>query len=53
MLITCEKFEPNFEKFWTDRTYADRKGNMANVYKKYFHVLPEPLEPKFKLVDQI
>lgn len=53
VLITCEKFQPNFDKYWTDKVYSSRKENMANVYKKYFHVIPEPLEPKFKLVDTI
>jgi large subunit ribosomal protein L27 len=53
VIVTCEKFEPNFNKFWTERTYSERKGNMNHVYKKYFHVIPDPLEPKFKLIDQI
>ncbi|EFX73953.1 hypothetical protein DAPPUDRAFT_200344 [Daphnia pulex] len=53
VLITCEKFEPNFDKYWTNKAYGSRKENMNNVYKKYFHVIPEPLEPKFKLVDVI
>ena len=39
--------------FWVDKTYKDRRGNMGNIYKKYFNIIPEPLEPKFKLVDQI
>ncbi|KZS10845.1 39S ribosomal protein L27, mitochondrial [Daphnia magna] len=53
VLITCEKFQPNFDKYWTDRVYRSRKENMANVYKKYFHVIPDPLEPKFRLVETV
>ena len=53
VLITCEKFQPNFEKYWTEKAYGTRRDNIAHVYKKYFHVIPDPLEPKFKLVDQI
>ena len=53
VLITCEKFQPNFDKYWTNKAYGSKKDNMNNVYKKYFHVIPKPLEPKFKLVDVI
>lgn len=53
LLITCEKFKPNMNNFWVDKTYKDRRGNMGNIYKKYFNIIPEPLEPKFKLVDRI
>ena len=53
VVITCEKFQPNFSNYWVNKTFADRKGNMSNVYKKYFNVIADPLEPKFKLIDQV
>lgn len=53
VIITTEKFTPNFNKYFTERAYREKRENMGHVYKKYFHVIPEPLEPNFQLVDQI
>lgn len=53
VVITCEKFEPNFDSYWTQKAYGARKENPSSVYKKYFNVIPHPLEPRFKLIDEI
>ncbi|XP_026477999.1 39S ribosomal protein L27, mitochondrial-like [Ctenocephalides felis] len=51
VLVTCEKFDPNWEHTWVQRIYAERRG--TTIYKKYFHVIPEPQHNRFKLVDSI
>lgn len=51
--MTCEKFTPNFSKYWTERAFGARRSNMDAVYKKYVNVIADPLQPKFKLVDEV
>lgn len=51
VVVTCEKFEPNWEHTWVQRTYAGREDQ--TIYKKYFNVIPEPQHQRFKLVDEV
>ncbi|XP_077287474.1 mitochondrial ribosomal protein L27 [Arctopsyche grandis] len=51
VLITCETVKPNMEHNWMKRSYAGREGSI--VYKKYFHVIPDPQHTQFKMIDQI
>ena len=53
VVISCEKYEPQMANYWAAKTYSDRQGQMANTYKKYFNVIADPLEPRFKMVDQV
>ncbi|KAK9507245.1 hypothetical protein O3M35_007149 [Rhynocoris fuscipes] len=49
VMVTCEKIDPNLNHTWISRTYSGR--NLENVYKKYFHVIPEPQHCRFKLEE--
>lgn len=51
VLVTCEKFDPNWNHTWVQRIYAERRG--TTIYKKYFHVIPKPQHNRFKLIDSI
>ncbi|KAJ4428131.1 hypothetical protein ANN_24145 [Periplaneta americana] len=49
--VTCEKADPNWEHTWIMRHYEGRDNE--TIYKKYFNVIPEPQEFRFKLIDRI
>lgn len=49
--ISCEVFDPNFEDPRVIRFYQNREGQQ--MYKKYFNVIPFPLEGKFKLKEVV
>ncbi|CAG9134628.1 hypothetical protein JYU34_009213 [Plutella xylostella] len=51
VVVTCEKFEPNWEHSWVQRNYAGR--HQQTIYKKYYNVIPEPQHSRFKLVDEV
>ncbi|RZF39232.1 hypothetical protein LSTR_LSTR010326 [Laodelphax striatellus] len=51
VLITCEKADINWDHTWIKRFYNDRFNQ--NIYKKYFHVIPDPQHTRFKLVDLV
>ncbi|XP_065212570.1 large ribosomal subunit protein bL27 [Planococcus citri] len=44
--VSCEKFDPDFDNPTVVRFYQDREGA---IYKKYFNVVPYPLQGKFRL----
>ncbi|BES94416.1 Ribosomal protein L27 [Nesidiocoris tenuis] len=48
VLVTTEKVEPNMEHPWAQKTYGGR--DIDRIYKKYFHVLPEPQHYRFKRI---
>jgi large subunit ribosomal protein L27 len=48
--VTCEAFDPNFDHPLVVEHYSQRKGTM---YKKYFHVIPDPQHNRFKLIDVV
>lgn len=50
VMVTCEKIDPNLDHTWVARAYGGR--NLENIYKKYFHVIPEPQHYRFKLVEE-
>ena len=47
VIVTCEKLSPYPESALYPAVQAGRV-----VYKKFYNVLPEPQEAKFKLVSQ-
>ncbi|KAJ0179225.1 hypothetical protein K1T71_004937 [Dendrolimus kikuchii] len=51
VIITCEKFDPNWEHTWVQRMYAGRE--QQKIFKKYFNVIPEPQHQRFRLIDEI
>ncbi|KAJ2950767.1 hypothetical protein O0L34_g9031 [Tuta absoluta] len=51
VIVTCEKFDPDWEHPWVQRFYGGREGQ--TIYKKYYNVIPEPQHQRFKLVDQV
>ncbi|CAG5009863.1 unnamed protein product [Parnassius apollo] len=51
VVVTCEKFDPNWEHTWVQRLYAGRENQ--NIFKKYFNVIPEPQHNRFKLIDEV
>ncbi|XP_050362950.1 39S ribosomal protein L27, mitochondrial [Nymphalis io] len=51
VVVTCEKFDPNWEHTWVQRVYGGRENQ--TIYKKYFNVIPEPQHTRFKLIDEI
>ncbi|CAH2238570.1 39S ribosomal protein L27, mitochondrial [Pararge aegeria] len=51
VIVTCEKFDPNWEHTWVKRIYAGREQH--TIFKKYFNVIPEPQHNRFKLIDEV
>lgn len=51
VVVTCEKFDPNWEHTWVQRMYAGRE--QQKIFKKYFNVIPDPQHQRFKLIDEI
>lgn len=51
VVVTCEKFDPNWDHTWVQRMYKGREHQV--IYKKYFNVIPEQQHQRFKLVDAI
>lgn len=51
VVVTCEKFNPNWDHTWIQRIYAGREDQI--IFKKYFNVLPIQQHNRFKLVDEI
>ncbi|CAH0717322.1 unnamed protein product, partial [Brenthis ino] len=51
VVVTCEKFDPDWEHTWVQRIYAGRENQ--TIFKKYFNVIPEPQHTRFKLVDEV
>ncbi|KPJ20404.1 39S ribosomal protein L27, mitochondrial [Papilio machaon] len=51
VVVTCEKFEPNWDHTWVQRNYAGRTNQ--NIFKKYYNVIPEPQHNRFKLIDEV
>ncbi|CAG9563521.1 unnamed protein product [Danaus chrysippus] len=51
VVVTCEKFEPNWDHTWVKRIYGGRE--QQTIFKKYFNVIPEPQHNRFKLIDEV
>ncbi|XP_013776356.1 39S ribosomal protein L27, mitochondrial-like [Limulus polyphemus] len=51
VIVTCEKLRPRWDHEWVQKFYANRNTDV--VYKKFFHVITEPQEKKFKLVNTV
>lgn len=51
VVITCEKFDPNWAHFWVKHYYGGRE--QQTIFKKYFNIIPEPQHQRFKLIDEI
>ncbi|KAF9809919.1 hypothetical protein SFRURICE_002149 [Spodoptera frugiperda] len=51
VVVTCEKFDPNWEHTWVQRMYAGREQQV--IMKKYYNVIPQPQHQRFKLVDEV
>ncbi|KAL0839401.1 hypothetical protein ABMA28_016126 [Loxostege sticticalis] len=51
VVVTCEKFDPNWDHTWVQRIYGGREEQ--TIYKKYFNVIPEPQHQRFKLIDEV
>jgi len=51
VMITCEKVKPNWNHFWIKKFLEGRQDQ--NIYRKYYHIIPQPQKQKFNLVDQI
>ncbi|XP_053599995.1 large ribosomal subunit protein bL27 [Plodia interpunctella] len=51
VVVTCEKFEPNWEHTWVQRIYGGRETQ--TILKKYYNVIPDPQHQRFKLIDEI
>ncbi|KOB65832.1 Ribosomal protein L27 [Operophtera brumata] len=51
VVVTCEKFDPNWDHTWVQRLYAGR--TQQTILKKYFNVIPEPQHQRFRLVDEV
>ncbi|CAG9791854.1 unnamed protein product [Diatraea saccharalis] len=51
VVVTCEKFEPNWEHTWVQRIYGGRQ--QQTILKKYFNIIPEPQHNRFKLIDEV
>ncbi|XP_026748181.1 50S ribosomal protein L27 [Galleria mellonella] len=51
VVVTCEKFDPNWEHTWVQRLYGGRE--QQTILKKYFNVIPEPQHQRFKLIDEV
>ncbi|CAH1635083.1 unnamed protein product [Spodoptera littoralis] len=51
VVVTCEKFDPNWEHTWVQRMYGGREQQV--IMKKYFNVIPQPQHQRFKLVDEV
>ncbi|XP_063636393.1 large ribosomal subunit protein bL27m [Cydia splendana] len=51
VVVTCERFDPNWEHTWVQRVYGGRE--QQTIYKKYFNVIPESQHQRFKLVDEV
>lgn len=54
MIITEEKFEPDYSHPLVDWFYKDKAGNeCAPLYKRYISVIPKKRISEFKLVDLV
>lgn len=51
VIITSEIIDPNWEKEHVQDFYEGRKGQV--IFKKFIHVIPDPLPKKFRLVSLI
>ncbi|XP_047022939.1 39S ribosomal protein L27, mitochondrial [Helicoverpa zea] len=51
VVVTCEKFDPNWDHTWVQRIYSGRQDQ--TILKKYYNIIPEPQHQRFKLVDEI
>ncbi|XP_028172497.1 39S ribosomal protein L27, mitochondrial [Ostrinia furnacalis] len=51
VVVTCEKFDADWEHTWVQRIYGGREDQ--TIYKKYFNVIPEPQHQRFKLIDEV
>ncbi|CAG4940339.1 unnamed protein product [Colias eurytheme] len=51
VVITCEKFDPNWDHTWVQRIYGGRTDQ--TIYKKYFNIIPKPQHNRFKLIDEL
>lgn len=51
VVVTCEKFDPNWDHTWVQRMYKGRYDQ--TIYKKYYNVIPEPQHQRFKLIDEV
>ncbi|XP_026746486.1 uncharacterized protein LOC113507739 [Trichoplusia ni] len=51
VVVTCEKFDPDWDHTWNRRVYGGREGQ--TIMKKYYNVIPEPQHSRFKLVDEV
>lgn len=54
MIITEEKFDPDWQHPLVAEVYKDQDGNeVPPEYKRYIHVIPKKRIPEFKLVDLV
>ncbi|KAM3968082.1 mitochondrial ribosomal protein L27 [Aphomia sociella] len=51
VVVTCEKFDPNWDHTWVQRIYGGRE--QQTILKKYFNIIPEPQHKRFKLIDEV
>ena len=51
VMVTCEEVDLNWEHTWVVQHYEGRENQ--KFYKKYFNVIPDPQERRFKLIDKI
>uniref|UniRef100_T1J891 Uncharacterized protein n=1 Tax=Strigamia maritima TaxID=126957 RepID=T1J891_STRMM len=51
VVISCELAQPDWDHVWMNKYYPNKQGQL--LYKKYYHVIPEPQSQKFNLVNQI
>ncbi|XP_047519745.1 39S ribosomal protein L27, mitochondrial [Pieris napi] len=51
VVVTCEKFEPNWEHTWVQRIYSGRGDQV--IFKKYFNIIPKPQHNRFKLIEEM
>ncbi|RVE41460.1 hypothetical protein evm_013890 [Chilo suppressalis] len=49
VVITCERFQPNWDHNWVKLIYGGRE--QQTIFKKYFNVIPEPQHNRFILYE--
>lgn len=53
MIITEDKFDPNWDHPLVQKVYIDGEVKTAPLYKRYIHVIPKKRISEFKLVDVV
>lgn len=54
MIITEEKFDPDWDFNMTDTIYTNNKGDrLVPTYMRYIHVLPKRPISEYKLIDVV